>query len=37
VWIASIALGLLAAGVSFFTRDEPAATTPPLRPAASTP
>lgn len=37
VWIASIALGLLAAGVSFFTRDEPAAATPPLRPAASTP
>jgi len=37
VWIASIALGLAAAAISYVTRDTPAAASPPLRAAESTP
>lgn len=37
VWIASIALGLAAAAISYVTRDTPASANPPLRTAESTP
>jgi len=37
VWIASVALGLAAAAISYVTRDTPAIANPPLRTAESTP